>query len=163
MAIQTGVGRHYRVANDRRYGINVIGARELRRQFKLLGLDAKDMKKPHRELVDMVKPVAMTLVPPTAPSKDKRGRTPTGRLQATIGGMATKTFAELRAGRGGQVVYAGVQEYGWPAKNIPAKHYLNGAIAKTRGQVKNVYEMWIDERIRVRLAITAIGQSMNPR
>lgn len=51
----------------------------------------------------------------------------TGRLVATLRHEATSAGATVSAGGRG-VVYAGVQNYGWPARNIRATRFLNIAL-----------------------------------
>jgi len=49
-----------------------------------------------------------------------------GRLSSSIVASRGGKFASVQAG-GGSVVYAGVQEYGWPGHNIAAQPYLRPA------------------------------------
>lgn len=161
MAITSGRGRSYRMPNDRRPGVHVDGAKELRRAFKEFGMDAKDMKVIHKELAAMVVPYAKANLPPSAMSRDKRKRPPSGNLQKTVTAWSSKTTAEIRAGtKSGSVIYAGVQEYGWPAKNIYPKFYLSKAAAWIRPQVMKKYNEHIQNSIKRTLALKSLGDSM---
>lgn len=46
-----------------------------------------------------------------------------GALAGTVRGSRTKNKSVVRAG-GAAARYAGVQNYGWPARGIPAKKYM---------------------------------------
>ena len=50
-----------------------------------------------------------------------------GDLAATIRGNRAKSRAVVTAGRGSSVSYAGVQNYGWPKRNIPANGFMQRA------------------------------------
>jgi len=60
-------------------------------------------------------------------------RAPTGNLKRSINGAALTgnqgIGIVLRAGDHSQVVYAAVHEFGFPARNIPARPYISPAIA----------------------------------
>ena len=66
----------------------------------------------------------------------------TGALSASIGFTATQDKAQIYAGSE-TVVYAGVQEYGWPEKNIKAQPYLRPAVYDNLKLIINKYEEYI--------------------
>ena len=66
----------------------------------------------------------------------------TGALAASIGSTATKDKAQIYAGSN-TVVYAGVQEYGWPEKNIKAQPYLRPAVYDNLKLITNKYDEYI--------------------
>lgn len=66
----------------------------------------------------------------------------TGALSASIGFTATQDKAQIYAGSE-TVVYAGVQEYGWPEKNIKAQPYLRPAVYDNLKLITNKYEEYI--------------------
>ena len=66
----------------------------------------------------------------------------TGALAASIGSTATKDKAQIYAGSN-TVVYAGVQEYGWPEKNIQAQPYLRPAVYENLKYITNKYDEYI--------------------
>lgn len=66
----------------------------------------------------------------------------TGALAASIGYTATPDKAQIYAGSQ-TVVYAGVQEYGWPEKNIKAQPYLRPAVYDNIKEIVNKYEDYI--------------------
>ena len=73
--------------------------------------------------------------PPLA-GRGRRSRL--GALQASIRSSGTKTAGVVRAG-GGSVPYAGVQEFGWPARGIPAQPYLTAALVEIEPQILDLY------------------------
>ena len=66
----------------------------------------------------------------------------TGALSASVGFTATKDKAQIYAGSE-TVVYAGVQEYGWPEKNIKAQPYLRPAVYDNLKLITNKYEEYV--------------------
>lgn len=70
-----------------------------------------------------------------------------GRLGNTIRAGRGKTKAVVRAG-GARAPYAGVQEYGWPAHNITATHYLTEALQAERADVLRALDDGLDEILR---------------
>lgn len=94
----------------------VTGLREVVRNMEKIGADAQDMKDVFTAIGTMVMVDAARL----APSK-------TGRLAASIKPTKTKNKAAVRAGSA-RVPYAGVINYGWPARNIRARKFLQIAI-----------------------------------
>jgi len=66
----------------------------------------------------------------------------TGALSASIGFTATKDKAQIYAGSE-TVVYAGVQEYGWPEKNIKAQPYLRPAVYDNLKYITTKYEEYV--------------------
>lgn len=53
----------------------------------------------------------------------------TGRLVASLKARVRTTDVVISAG-GGSIAYAGVQNYGWAARNIRARHFLEGGPAQ---------------------------------
>lgn len=82
-------------------------------------------------------------------SKKASARAPklTGALAASIGSTASKDKAQIYAGNN-SVVYAGVQEYGWPEKNIKEQPYLRPAVYDNMKDIVNKYEDYIKEVIK---------------
>ena len=112
--------------------VRLEGARELRRTLRAAGDDLGDLKRAHAEAAGIVVPVAQAGAPRE-----------TGKLAATIRGSGTKTQAIVRAGFAA-VPYAGVQEWGWPARNIPAQPYLIPAGQATEPAWIGAYEAEVD-------------------
>jgi len=71
----------------------------------------------------------------------------TGALASSVQGNPSAEKAQILAGSNA-VVYAGVQEYGWPEKNIQAQPYLRPAVYNNLGYIIEKYNDSIQERIK---------------
>lgn len=71
----------------------------------------------------------------------------TGALASSIKGTSDKDKIRITAG-GDRVVYAGVQEYGWPEKNIQAQPYLRPAVQDNMSYIVQKYEENIQSVIK---------------
>jgi hypothetical protein len=85
---------------------------KLTRNLVKAGIEISDLKDAFQELSREAALLAASL----APHKS-------GVLAASVRGNRAKSSAVVRAG-GAKVKYAGVQEWGWPARSIEATHYL---------------------------------------
>lgn len=111
----------------------VEGGRELRRTLKAAEVDLADLKDAHQRAADVVTPVARSEAPVGL----------TGRLAGSVRSGSTRTAALIRAGGAG-VPYAGVQEFGWPARNIPASPYIVPAAKQTQPTWVGVYQRAVE-------------------
>lgn len=93
----------------------VEGLSALIRSLEALGGDVEDVKDVMAEIAAKGAQLASGFAP-------RR----TGALAATIRGNRAKARAVVTAGRG-RNSYAGVQNYGWPARNIPASGFMQRA------------------------------------
>jgi hypothetical protein len=96
--------------------VEVVGAKELAREFKRAGGNVRDLSGAYRT-------IARELVPPAKRNAPRRS----GRLEASTRGAGTKTAAILRAGSA-RVPYAGVIHFGNPTK----KSYPGGTLGVIR-------------------------------
>jgi HK97 gp10 family phage protein len=71
----------------------------------------------------------------------------TGALASSVQGNASDTKAQILAGSDA-VPYAGVQEYGWPQKNIKAQPYMRPAVFNNMGYIIEKYNDSIKENIK---------------
>ena len=110
----------------------VKGGANLRRTLKKVEGGLDDLKAVHASVAQTVAGRAQTTVPRV-----------TGTLASTIRPGATKTMAVIRAGFA-RVPYAGVQEFGWPRRNIPPNPYLRPAAHDTESQWLREYNDEID-------------------
>lgn len=103
--------------------LRIKGLNAAVRAMAKAGADAEDMK-------DLMHAIGESVIVVARP------RTPviTGRLVATLRAGRGKTKAVVRAG-GARVPYAGVQHYGWPARNIAPKPFLADAVQASRNKV----------------------------
>jgi phage gpG-like protein len=110
--------------------VEIKGARMLRATMKRAGVDLAEMSSANRKVSAIV---AAATHPPVR----------TGRLAASVRPGATRTSALVRIGSS-RVPYAGVQEFGWPARNIPAQPYATVAAEQTAPTWQGVYLAEVD-------------------
>lgn len=101
--------------------VRVYGEERTAKAFRELGLKVRDLSAAWDRIGAAIKRDAVPLTPVL-----------TGALVNTLRQGKTKTQAVVRAGNNRSVVYAGVQNYGWPGHNIEAKHFLNLALERNR-------------------------------
>lgn len=141
----TGRGRSYRTPADRRYGVFVAGGAEMRKALKDSGDNLADLRKAHKEVAKIVKDKARVLVPVSNKPKNWRNASPRGSLRKSIRTSATKTSAELKSGwdsvakSHGTVPYAGVIEYGWPARKIRAQPFMRLSVSSQLPAIRRIY------------------------
>jgi hypothetical protein len=119
-------------------GIHVTGLRELVRDLQSLGVEVADIKSAFGEIAAEAAGLAAGFAP-------RR----TGKLAGSIRGSKAKNKAVVSAG-GARVPYAGVQNYGWPARGIAASHYMQRADTAIRPRVVPTLERAIDRLIAQR-------------
>lgn len=71
----------------------------------------------------------------------------TGELASSVKGNPSNEKAQILAGSNA-VPYAGVQEYGWPAKNIQAQPYLRPAVFNNMGYIVEKYNNYIESIVK---------------
>lgn len=95
-------------------GIHIEGVRETVRNLEKLGVDVEDLRAAFGAISSEVVTEAQGIVP--------RGET--GRLAGSIKPARTKNKAVVRAGTPTGVPYAGVINYGYPARGIAPTEFL---------------------------------------
>jgi phage gpG-like protein len=71
----------------------------------------------------------------------------TGALASSVVGNPSAEKAQILAGSAA-VPYAGVQEYGWPERNIRPQPYLNPAVNNNMGYIIEKYNDSIQKAIK---------------
>lgn len=71
----------------------------------------------------------------------------TGALASSVQGNPSEKKAQILAGSS-SVPYAGVQEYGWAERNIPAKPYLRPAVYNNIGYIIQKYNDSIEAAVK---------------
>jgi phage gpG-like protein len=99
--------------------VEVVGAKELRRTLRKAGDDLSDFAQANAEAGRIVAGEAPNWI-----------RSRSGALAGSIRPGAAKTQAVVRAG-GARIPYAGVVEWGWPARHIRPRPYLTTAAKVT--------------------------------
>ena len=99
----------------------VVGQRRFVQTMRKAGADMDDLKEVNREAAEIALPAVRNLAP--------RGKT--GRLAGSLRVGATKRAGVIRAGRKA-VPYAGPINYGWPARHIKPRLFVNNGVAPPR-------------------------------
>lgn len=100
--------------------VRVEGLGRTIRALSKAGADAEDMR-------ELMHAIGMLVVRAAHPPRVS------GTLAGTLRAGRGKTKAVVRAG-GAKAPYAGVVNYGWPARNIAPAGFLQDALASERGQ-----------------------------
>lgn len=103
--------------------MRVQGLSRTLRQMEKAGAAASDL----RDVMQRIGNVVVVQATPRLPAVS-------GRLSTTIRAGRSKTKAVVRLG-GARAPYAGVIEYGWPARNITAQPALRQALDAKRGEI----------------------------
>lgn len=111
--------------------VDIKGVKEVQAMLEKAGKDLTDLTDLNKELGSDLSKKASAKAPKL-----------TGALSASVGFTATKDKAQIYAGSE-TVVYAGVQEYGWPEKNIKAQPYLRPAVYDNMKYIVNKYEEYV--------------------
>lgn len=114
--------------------VRIEGLRQAMRALQKAGADSQEMSGLMHEI---------GMIPARAAQPPRRS----GALASTIRAGRGKTKAVVRAGFA-SVPYAGVQHYGWPARNITPKPFFTDALQKTRPQIFAALEKGIDQIIK---------------
>lgn len=93
--------------------VYVEGLRETQRALAKLGVSVEELKDVMADVAREAAQVTAGFVPVKS-----------GALKNTVRGNRAKGRATVTVGRSKTSKYAGVQNYGWPAKNIPATNFV---------------------------------------
>jgi hypothetical protein len=116
--------------------INVEGVKQVTDTLNKLAKDLESNVELNKELSTTLAQKASAMAPRL-----------TGALASSVQGNPSAEKAQILAGSNA-VVYAGVQEYGWPEKNIQAQPYLRPAVYNNLGYIIEKYNDSIQERIK---------------
>lgn len=125
-----------------RTGVEVEGARELRRAMARMDASLDDLKATHRQVAELVEARAEDIAPVL-----------TGTLRDSTRVSVRKTGASVLAGRS-RIPYAGVIHFGWPAHGIEPQPFLYDALDDRREAVADAYSERVAALVR-RLDIEA--------
>lgn len=112
----------------------VVGQKRFVQTMRKAGADMQELKDVNRQAADIALPAVRQLAP----------RSKTGRLVSSVRAGATQKAGVIRAGRK-SVPYAGVINYGWPARRIKPRLFVNNGVASTEGAWRRVYKQFIDK------------------
>jgi phage gpG-like protein len=116
--------------------VTIQGAKEVETLIKKLGSDIESNINLNKELSQTLSQKASSMAPRL-----------TGELASSVVGNASEAKAQIVAGSAA-VPYAGVQEYGWPDKNINAQPYLRPAVYNNMGYIIEKYKDSISNAIK---------------
>lgn len=119
-------------------GFRVQGLNGVVRALTQMGLEVEDLKNAFSKIADEGAQVAAREAP-------KRS----GTLAGDIRGNRAKSKAVVAAGRK-SVPYAGVQNFGWPARNIKANPFMQRTDATMQPRAIQMLEDEINNQIRKR-------------
>ncbi|MCH4856219.1 HK97 gp10 family phage protein [Bifidobacterium pseudolongum] len=109
----------------------VVGQRRFVATMRKAGADMDELKDVNAQAARVALPAVQSLVP-------RR----TGTLAGSIRAGATKRAGVVRAGRK-SVPYAGVINYGWPARHITGRLFANNGVARTEPTWAKLYEQFV--------------------
>lgn len=117
-------------------GISIQGIKEVTSTLEKLGKDLESNIELNKELSSTLSQKASAIAPRL-----------TGALASSVKGNPSAEKAQILAGSAA-VPYAGVQEYGWPDKNIKAQPYLKPAVNNNMGWIIEKYNDSISNAIK---------------
>lgn len=112
--------------------VQVEGAKEVRRTLKALGAGTRDMSRIHRKVAAMV-------LGPAASATRRRSGALAGSYRVRASAAKASVYSNL--------VYAPVQEFGWPRHSITPSHALTGALESMAGTIADQYRREIDDLV----------------
>lgn len=122
-----------------RAGTKVTGVSAVVRDLLAIGLEVEDLKDAFSAIAAMGARIAAGAV-----------HSRTGRLAGDVRGNRARGKAVVTAGRA-SVPYAGVQNYGWPARNIRAQGFMQAADRIVGGRTGlQILEREVNRQIRKR-------------
>lgn len=116
-----------------RTGLQVDGLREVAAALSAMGLEVEDP----RNAMAQVAVEGAAAVAANAP-----------RLSGALAANATPSTSKARAVVTMTLPYAGVQNYGWPRRNIVATGFLQAGDAQVRPRALQLLEQDINDKIR---------------
>ena len=116
--------------------IEVVGLKDLQKQIRKTG--DEDLKK-------AMKATNIAVAHLVIPDAKRRAPSESGALARSIRATNTVNYAAIRAGSAKAVPYAGIFEYGWPARNIKERKFIRKSISKNYRRIVKKYEDAIDE------------------
>jgi hypothetical protein len=116
--------------------VSIQGVKEVTDSLDKLGRDLKSNLELNKELSTTLSQKASAMAPRL-----------TGALASSVQGNPSAEKAQILAGSAA-VPYAGVIEYGWPAKNKEARPYLNPAVNNNMGYIIEKYNDSIQKAIQ---------------
>lgn len=112
--------------------IQVEGAREVRATLRKLGQGTRDMSAVHRQVA------AMVIGPAQGATRRRSGR---------LAGSYRVRASAAKASIASTLVYAPIQEFGWPRHGITPSHALEGTVEAMRGPIAEAYAKHVGDLV----------------
>ena len=112
--------------------VQVEGAREVRATLKALGKGTRDMTQVHRKVAAMV-------IGPAASRTRRRSGALAGSYRPKVSAAKAQVASTL--------VYAPVQEFGWPRHNITPSHALESTVEDLAPSIAEEYRRHVDDLV----------------
>lgn len=116
--------------------VTIQGTKQVEALIEKLGADIESNIELNKELSQTLSQKASSMAPRL-----------TGALASSVVGNPSAQKAQIVAGSDA-VPYAGVQEYGWPDRNIKAQPYLRPAVENNMGYIIEKYNESIKDNIK---------------
>lgn len=113
--------------------VKVEGAREVRATLRKLGAGTRDMSKVHRKVAALV----------IGPAQARTRHGTTGKLAGSYRVKASAAKAAVSS----NVIYAPVQEFGWPRHNITPSHALESTVQDLAPTIAEAYQAYVKELV----------------
>jgi phage gpG-like protein len=120
-------------------GTRVSGLKQALANLSKLGLDVDDFKETFGSIASRGADIAAGFV-----------NSRSGKLAGSVRGNRAKNRSVVMAGRGKTRNYAGVQNYGWPRRNIPAQRFMQRADDQLKPRLPAMLENELQDKIRRR-------------
>jgi len=119
--------------------IKVEGLRELQKDLARAERKevVKEIRTANKDAADIVKDEAKVIVPVVS-----------GKLKKSIGSLAQRDKAQVKAGTAKGVQYAGVVHFGWPKRGRPPQTFIYDAMDKRSDEVRAAYEKNVDKALK---------------
>lgn len=114
----------------------VVGQRRFVQTMRKAGADMQQLKAVNDKAAETALPAVRSLAPHGT----------SGRLAGSLRTGATQKAGIVRAGRK-SVPYAGVINYGWPARRITGRQFVNQGVADTERQWTELYKQFIEKAL----------------
>jgi len=116
--------------------ISVEGEQQIKAALAKVERDLTDRLTLNKELSENLSKKASAMAPRL-----------TGALASSVKGNPSNEKAQILAGSN-SVPYAGVQEYGWPQRNIQAQPYLRPAVFDNMEYIVEKYNNYIESIVK---------------
>lgn len=112
--------------------VKVEGAREVRATLRKLGAGTRDMSQVHRKVA------ALVIGPAQGRTRHRSGK---------LAGSYRVKASAAKAAISSNVIYAPIQEFGWPRHNITASHALESTVEDMAPAIAEAYQAHVKDLV----------------